>query len=52
MGIASDARRDRAASAIGWSTSRVTETDYDHRFNENIAELAATHADLRRRLAG
>lgn len=52
MGIASDARRDRAASAIGWSTSRITETQYDHRFNETIAELAATHADLRRRLAG
>lgn len=52
MGIASDTRRDRAASAIGWSTSRITEVQYDRRFNETIAELAATHADLRRRLAG
>lgn len=52
LGIASDARRDRAASAIGWSTSRLTETQYDSAFNESIAELAATHAALRRRLAG
>lgn len=52
MGIASDARRDRAASAIGWVTSRITESQYDCRFNETIAELAATHSALRRRLAG
>jgi hypothetical protein len=51
MGIASDTRRDRAASAIGWSTSRITKIQYDRRFNETIAELVATHADLRRRLA-
>ena len=52
MGIASDTRRDRAASAIGWSTSRITETQYDHRFNETIADLTFVHAGLRRRLAG
>jgi very-short-patch-repair endonuclease len=52
MGIASDTRRDRAAAAIGWTTSRVTETQYDHRFNETIADLAALHSRLRVRLAG
>jgi hypothetical protein len=52
LGIASDVRRDRAASAIGWSASRITEAQYNGTFNETIAELAATHTDLRRRLAG
>jgi hypothetical protein len=52
LGIASDVRRDRAASAIGWMTSRVSDVQYEERFNETIAELAATHAALRRRLAG
>lgn len=53
LGIASDARRDRAAGAIGWMTSRVSDVQYQEQFNETIAELAATHADLRRRrLAG
>lgn len=48
LGMASDQRRDRAAAAIGWSTSRVGSDDYRHRFNETIAELAAFHS--RRRL--
>jgi hypothetical protein len=52
MGIAADIRRDRAASSIGWSTSRITEAQYDRSFNETIAELALVHSDLRRRLAG
>ncbi len=52
MGIASDTRRDRAANAIGWSTSRITETQYARRFNETVADLTFVHADLRRRLAG
>ena len=52
MGIASDARRDRASSAIGWTTTRITKTQYDERFSETIAEIASLHADLRRRLAG
>jgi very-short-patch-repair endonuclease len=52
LGIASDARRDRAAGTIGWMTSRVSDVQYQDRFNETIAELTATHADLRRRLAG
>jgi hypothetical protein len=53
LGIASDERRDRAGGAIGWMTTRVSDVQYQDRFNETIAELAATHADLRRRrLAG
>ena len=51
LGIASDARRDRAAGAIDWMTTRVTDVQYRERFSETIAELAATHAHLRRRLA-
>jgi hypothetical protein len=51
VGSASDTRRDRAAAAIGWTTSRVTETQYDHRFNETIADLATLHSRLRVRLA-
>ena len=52
LGIASDTRRDRAASTSGWTTSRITKTQYDDRFNETIAELAAIHSHLRLRLAG
>lgn len=52
LGMASDVRRDRAAGTIGWMTTRVSDVQYQTRFNETIAELAATHADLRRRLAG
>ncbi|HSP29504.1 MAG TPA: type IV toxin-antitoxin system AbiEi family antitoxin domain-containing protein [Ilumatobacteraceae bacterium] len=52
MGLASDARRDRAAGTAGWNTSRITKTQYDDRFNETIADLASLHTHLRRRLAG
>jgi hypothetical protein len=52
LGIASDERRDRAAGTIGWITTRVSDVQYQDQFNETIAELAATHADLRQRLAG
>ncbi len=52
LGIASDARRDRAAGAIGWTTSRITKAQYEERFNETIAETASFYGDLRRRLAG
>ncbi len=52
MGIAADARRDRAARTVGWTTTRITKSQYDERFNETIAEVASFHADLRRRLAG
>ncbi len=52
MGIASDARRDRAAGTIGWTTTRITKGQYDDRFDETIAEIAAIHTDLRRSLAG
>jgi very-short-patch-repair endonuclease len=47
MGIAADARRDRAAEAIGWTTSRIDEDAYLHRFHETIAELASFEAQLR-----
>ena len=43
IGIASDRRRDHAAAAIGWSTSRIDDDGYSHRFNETIADLAAFH---------
>ncbi len=52
MGIAADARRDRAAGTVGWTTTRITKSQYDERFNETIAEVASFHADLCRRLAG
>ena len=44
IGIASDRRRDHAAAAIGWSTSRIDDDSYGHRFHETIADLAAFHA--------
>jgi len=47
MGIAADARRDRAAEAIGWFTSRIDEEAYVHRFHQTIAELVALGAQLR-----
>jgi hypothetical protein len=47
LGIASDRRRDLAAAAIGWSTSRVSSDDYRHRFSETIAELAADYRHRR-----
>jgi very-short-patch-repair endonuclease len=52
MGRMSDARRDRAAGAIGWTTTRITNVQYDNLFDETIAEIASLHADLRSRLAG
>ena len=47
LGMAADAARDRAASAIGWITTRIDDAQYHHRFNETIAEIAALHAHLR-----
>jgi very-short-patch-repair endonuclease len=52
LGIASDARRDRAAEAIGWMTTRISKQQYDERFNETVAEITSLHHDLRRRRAG
>lgn len=52
LGIAADARRDLAASTAGWLTTRIDEDQYERRFNETIAEIAAIYATLRRRLAG
>ncbi len=52
MGITSDARRDRAAGTIGWTTSRITKAQYEDHFNETIAEIAVVYTDLRQRLAG
>jgi very-short-patch-repair endonuclease len=49
IGIASDARRDRAATAIGWNTTRITKAHYERRFNETIAEISALHTQLRLR---
>ena len=51
MGIASDDRRDSAAAAIGWVTTRISEHDYQHRFNERIAEIVEIQAQLRLRPA-
>jgi hypothetical protein len=49
LGITADARRDRAADAIGWMTTRISKHDYDVRFNETIGGIASLHHDLRRR---
>lgn len=51
VGAASDAARDRAASAAGWLTTRITKDQYDTRFNETIANIVALHMELRRRVA-
>jgi very-short-patch-repair endonuclease len=51
IGTAADARRDRAAGTLGWMTTRITEQQYEDRFNETIADVAMLYADLRRRLA-
>lgn len=50
-GITSDARRDLAAQAVGWTTTRITERQYGSRFNETIAEIASHHSRLRLRAA-
>jgi hypothetical protein len=47
LGRAADAARDRAAAAIGWITTRLTDEQYTHRFHESIAEVAALHGRLR-----
>ncbi len=39
-GRAADVRRDRAASQVGWDTTRIARTDYDTRFEETIDVLA------------
>jgi hypothetical protein len=52
LGAASDAARDRAASAVGWITTRITKEQYDGRFNETIADVASLHSQLRLRVAG
>ncbi len=52
LGMVADGRRDRAAGTIGWTTTRITKTQYDDRFNETIAETASFYGQLRRRLAG
>lgn len=51
IGIASDTRRDLAAAAIGWTTTRITKPQYDRQFNETIAEISSLHSRLRRRAA-
>lgn len=50
-GIVADGRRDRAAAAIGWTTTRISESRYELRFCETIAEIASLHTELRRRAA-
>ena len=42
----SDQRRDAAASAMGWHTSRLDRDAYEHRFARSMAEL---QAEFRRR---
>jgi very-short-patch-repair endonuclease len=46
-GVASDERRDTASEAIGWTVSRITRADYEHRFAARIDELAAHYHHLR-----
>jgi len=48
-GILADERRDRAANAIGWVTTRITKSQYDHDFDQTMARVAAEHADHRSR---
>ncbi len=50
-GIAADAARDRAASTIGWITTRITKAQYEDRFNETIAEIRSLHSQLLLRAA-
>lgn len=52
LGAASDEARDRSAVAAGWITTRITEAQYDGRFNETIADIGALHSQLRLRAAG
>lgn len=47
LGRAADTARDRAAAAVGWITTRLTDEQYTHRFHESIAEIAALHRSLR-----
>ena len=50
-GSVADARRDRAATDMGWITSRIDGCAYRHRFNERIAEIAAVQPHIRLRAA-
>jgi hypothetical protein len=45
-GRLSDQRRDAAASAVGWNTSRLDRDAYEHRFARSMVEL---HAEFRHR---
>ncbi len=47
LGIAADAARDRAAAAIGWVTTRITAEQYEHHFNETIADIVVLYSQLR-----
>jgi very-short-patch-repair endonuclease len=47
VGAEADMRRDEAALAIGWTTSRVSRDDYEQRFEARIAAVAALHRHLR-----
>jgi very-short-patch-repair endonuclease len=51
-GAASDELRDRAAVAVGWTTTRISKDRYDTHFNETIAEIASQHTELRHQIAG
>jgi very-short-patch-repair endonuclease len=52
LGASTDLRRDRAAEAVGWTTTRITEREYHHHFDETIADLASMYAFLRQHDAG
>lgn len=48
VGSAADSRRDEAARAVGWETTRIPRDDYEFRFTAVIAEIAD---EARQRLA-
>ena len=48
LGQLSDDRRDKAAEAIGWSTSRISRDEYERTLDARVRELVGIYQDLRR----
>ena len=47
-GALSDRRRDEAALAVGWSTSRISREQYEHGLDARIRDLVGVYRNLRR----
>ena len=48
-GASADRQRDKAAASLGWSVTRLSRADYEHRLPERLGEIASIHQSLLRR---